>query len=138
MVWIEIGYVLFCIALVNKKKTYSPYQLASSVFMMVALLWLTVSLPVVYSSQQALAKQNVMADVNAPIQPNEEEAANPFGNSTEEKTPNSGNSFSEEYLHNHHITDYFFIVASQFHSHFDTDTYLAYHGELDVPPPDVA
>ena len=105
---------------------------------MIALLWLTISLPVVYSSQQDLAKQNRMADVNTPFQTNEEEAANPFGNSTEEKTPNSGSSFSEEYLHNHHITDYFFIVASQFHSHFDTDTYLAYHGELDVPPPDVA
>jgi hypothetical protein len=121
-----------------KKKTYSPFQLASSVFMMVALLWLTISLPVVYSSQQDLAKQNKMADVNSPVQSGEEEAANPFGNSTEEKTPGSSNSFSEEYLHDHHITEYFFIVASQFHTHFDADTYIAYHGELLVPPPNVA
>jgi hypothetical protein len=106
--------------------------------MILALLWLTISLPVVYASQQDLAKQNKMADAASPIQPSEEEAANPFGNTTEEKTPNTGSSFSEEYLHNHHITEYFFIVASQFHSHFDADTYLAYHGELDVPPPDVA
>jgi hypothetical protein len=128
----------FALRLMSNKETYSQFQLASSVFMMLALLWLTVSLPVVYSCQQDLAKQHRIADVNSPIQTSEEEAANPFGNSTEEKTPNSGSSFSEEYLHNHHITDYFFIVASQFHSHFDADTYLAYHGELDVPPPDVA
>jgi hypothetical protein len=121
-----------------KKKTYSPFQLASSVFMMIALLWLTISLPVVYSSQQDLAKQNKMVDVNSPLQSSEEEAANPFGNSTEEKTPGGNNSFSEEYLHNHHITEYFFVVASQFHSHFEADTYLAYHGELLVPPPNVA
>lgn len=121
----------------KKNQTYSQFQLASSVFMMVALLWLTISLPVVYSCQQEIAKQDKMA-VDTPFQTSEEEAANPFGNSTEEKTPNSGNSFSEEYLHNHHITDYFFIVASDFHSHFDADTYLAYHGELHVPPPDVA
>ncbi|MGZ5189849.1 MAG: hypothetical protein ACXWCZ_02455 [Flavisolibacter sp.] len=130
--------MLFCSALMRIKKTYSPFQLASSVFMMVALLWLTISLPVVYSCQQDLAKYNHVADVNSPIQTSDEEAANPFGNSTEEKTPNGGSSFSEEYLHNHHNTDYFFIVASQLHSHFDADTYLAYHGELDVPPPDVA
>jgi hypothetical protein len=121
----------------RKNQPYSQFQLASSVFMMFALLWLTISLPVVYSCQQEIAKQDKMA-INAPVQTTEEEAANPFGNTTEEKTPNSGNSFSEEYLHNHHITDYFFIVASQFHSHFDADTYLAYHGELHVPPPDVA
>ena len=37
---------------------------------------------------------------------NEEEAANPFGNTTEEKAPTSGSSFSEEYLHDHHIADH--------------------------------
>jgi hypothetical protein len=106
--------------------------------MIVALLWLTVSLPVVYSSQQDVAKQNKMIDVTSPIQTGEEESSNPLGNSTEEKTPNGGNSFSEEYLHDHHTTEYFIIVASRSHNHFDADTYLAYHGELDVPPPDVA
>ena len=40
----------------------------------------------------------------------EEEAANPFGNTTEEKAPSSS-SFSEEYLHDHHKAEYFFSIV---------------------------
>ena len=63
--------------------------------------------------------------------------ANPFGNTTEEKAPVS-NSFSEEYLHDHHSTDCFFSIVLQYHKCENADTYHAYHGELLVPPPNVS
>lgn len=106
--------------------------------MMVALLWLTVSTPFVFASQQELAKQDkIAADSQSPLSVNEEESSNPFSNTTEEKNPSS-TSFSEEYLHDQHITDHFFLIATQYHNCGNAGTYIAYHGELLVPPPNVA
>ena len=122
----------------TNQKPYSTFQSASAVFMILALLWLTVSAPFVFSSQQQLAKQSKSLSSAVPLDnPAEEEVANPFGNSTEEKTSNSI-SFSEEYLHDHHLEEHFFSMSSQYHKCENDGTYLAYHGELDVPPPDVA
>ena len=92
-------------------KTYGLFSKVSAVLMALALLWLTVSTPFVFASQQKTAEYHKLADVDAPI--NEEES-NPFGNSTEEKAP-TGVSLSEEYLHDHHSSDYYFMLASQFH-----------------------
>lgn len=78
-----------------------------------------------------------MADSGSPLAANEEEAANPFGNTTEEKNPNSS-SFSEEYLHDHHHSDHFMSVILRYHNCENSDTYVAYHGELHVPPPNAA
>ena|SRR3990170_1199284 len=119
------------------RKIYNPYHLLSAVFMILALLWLTISVPFVYAGQQEFAKQNKMENPGSPRSGNEEEAANPFGNTTEEKSPGSS-SFSEEYLHDHHSTDYFFSIALQYHKCENADTYHAYHGELLVPPPNAA
>ena len=120
-------------------KIYNPFHLLSAVFMILALLWLTISIPFVYASQQELAKENKMANAAFPLAGNEEEgSANPFGNATEEKAPNSGSSFSEEYLHDHYKADYFFSIASQCHKCENADTYHAFHGELVVPPPNAA
>jgi hypothetical protein len=105
--------------------------------MMMALLWLTISTPFVYNSQQESLRQYKMSDADSPLTANEEEAANPFGNTTEEKNPNSS-SFSEEYLHDHHHNDHFLSVILRYHKCENTDTYIAYHGELHVPPPNVA
>jgi hypothetical protein len=118
----------------RSRKPYSLVQLASALLMIAALLWLTVSLPFVYESQQMLSHVDNHA---SPLTSNEEEAANPFGNSTEEKAP-SGSSFSEEYLHDHHKADYFFSIASQFQIGENDGTYIAFHGELLVPPPNKA
>jgi hypothetical protein len=120
------------------KKTYSGFQLASAVFMILALLWLTISAPFVYACQQELAKQNKTEQTQSHMAGNEEETANPFGNNTEEKAPNSTNSFSEEYLHDQHVADYFFSPGLQYHKCINARTYVAYHGELLVPPPNVA
>jgi len=118
------------------RKTYSRANVVSSIFMMIALLWLTVSTPFVYACQQELADTHKAAKTSDNL-PVDEEESNPLGNSTEEKTP-GGVSLSEEYLHDHHSSDYYFLVASQFHKFDDADIYIAFHGEMLVPPPNVA
>src|SRR4051794_29390800 len=97
----------------RKRRTYNLFQLASAVFMILALVWLTVSLPFVYAGQQKHAQkekititQNSLSDTN-----DEETSTNPFGNTTEEKNSNS-TSLSEEYLHDHYIHDHFFVITS--------------------------
>jgi hypothetical protein len=127
----------FAVLLMRKeRKIYSGFQLVSSVCMILALLWLTISLPFVYASQQEFAKQEQLSNTGFPISGNEEEA-NPFGNS-EEKAPNSSSSFSEEYLHDHHKSDYFFSIVMQHHKCENAEIYVAFHGELLVPPPNQA
>lgn len=100
--------------------------------MMLALLWLTVSAPFVFLAQQKLAENHKVSKAQLPV--NDEESANPFGNSTEEKAP-SATSFSEEFLHDHHEADHLCLIASQSHIMQNAGTYIAYHGELLVPPP---
>ncbi|HVF80842.1 MAG TPA: hypothetical protein VM884_02870 [Flavisolibacter sp.] len=120
------------------KKIYSIFQLASALFMILALLWLTVSAPFVYASQQELSKQNKVSNSQSPLDCNDEESSNPFGNSTEEKAPGNS-SLSEEYLHHHHHPeDYFTSISSQYHKGENADTYIAFHGEVQVPPPNAA
>ena len=103
--------------------------------MLLAVLWLTVSLPFVYESQQQSERNQI---ANQDSSENSEESSNPFGNTTEEKNPNSSNSFSEEFLHDHHINDHYFSIAAQHHKCENIATYIAFHGDLEVPPPDVA
>ncbi len=121
----------------GKQKKYNFIETGSVIFMILALLWLTVSAPFVFVSQQELAKQNKMADTQSPLSGSEEEASNPFSTSTEEKNPGS-TSLSEEYLHDHDIVDYFFSINLQPHKCENSGTYISYHGELLVPPPNAA
>ena len=82
-------------------------------------------------------QQGMSVNDNSPLSPDEEDASNPFGNSTEEK-PHSGNSsisLSEEYLHDNHKAEYLFSITSSYHKAENADTYTAFHGELLVPPP---
>ncbi|HVG40914.1 MAG TPA: hypothetical protein VM888_04815 [Chitinophagaceae bacterium] len=120
----------------KKNKKYNPFDFASAIFMILALLWLTVSTPFVYASQQKLQEASKMMQTSLGEDCNEEEASNPLTNTTEEKNPNSSGSFSEEYLHHQHEFDYYFSVASQYHKSENDGTYIAFHGELLVPPPD--
>lgn len=119
------------------KKTYDFFQKASAVFMILALLWLTISAPFVFAGQQELAKYSKAANVTSPLAQTEEETSNPLGNASEEKAPGT-TSFSEEYLHDYHVTDHFFSINLQYHKCENADTYIAFHGELLVPPPNVA
>lgn len=121
----------------KSQKTYTVFQLASAILMIVTLLWLTVSTPFVYASQQQQTTQDKEAKAQCPLAGNEEESAKPLGNTAEEKNSNSS-SFSEEYLHDHHIDDYFFYIASQYHNCENAGAYVAYHGKVQVPPPNAA
>ena len=120
-----------------KRKTYTIFQLASAIFMILALLWLTISLPFVYNNQQKQSERDKIENTTSAAQ-NNDDSINPFGNTTEEKNPNSSNSLSEEFLHHHFIHDHFLSIAPQSYKCLNVDTYTAYHGELDVPPPDLA
>jgi hypothetical protein len=123
----------------RNRKTYSIIQKASTIFMMAALLWLTISLPFVYAGQQEIAREQQTDSSTSPFTGNEEESANPFGNGspTEEKVPGN-NSLSEEYLHDHHKEDGLLTLARQYRSCEDARNYIAFHGELLVPPPNLA
>lgn len=103
--------------------------------MILALLWLTISTPFVYASEQKQAQHNkIFASFDSTP---EEESSNPFADTTEEKNPNSS-SFSEEYLHEHDAHHHFSFVGSQNYKCEDSDTYTAFHGEVQVPPPNIA
>ena len=119
-----------------KNKPYNISQLTSAVLMVLALLWLTVSIPFVNASQKAISTLDKVAHTNS-SDCGDVEDSNPFSNTTEEKN-SSTNTFSEEYLHNHHDDDHFISSESQFHKCENAGTYIAYHGELLVPPPDQA
>jgi hypothetical protein len=121
----------------SNKKIYDIAGKVSAIFMVLALLWLTISAPFVFSAQQEIAKQNKSANANSPFSGNDEETTNPFGNNTEEKA-SSSNSVSEEYLHDSHVMDHFFSIARQYHKCKNAGTYIAFHGELLVPPPNAA
>lgn len=122
----------------KNKKIYNIYQKASAIFMMLCLVWLTISTPFVLAFQQELAKMEKASHSQSPISGGEEEAGNPLNNTTEEKTPNMGSNFSEEYLHEHHSTDYIFAMIFIYNKYDNADTYHAYHGELLVPPPNAS
>lgn len=106
---------------------------------MMALLWLTVSAPFVVAAQQEIAKQERMLEAGAPASGCPDEAADDSSgnNSIEEKVPGTTN-FSEEFLHDHDITHYLSSETSRYHKLESAGTYTAFHGELLVPPPNVA
>ncbi|MGZ5286510.1 MAG: hypothetical protein ACXWV0_03335 [Flavisolibacter sp.] len=105
--------------------------------MIAALLWLSVSAPFVNAFRQTL-DQNNTGCLLAPFAGSEEEAPNPLGGSEEKTSKSSSSTFSEEYLHDNHISEYFISLASQFHKCEKATTYVAFHGELLVPPPNQA
>lgn len=122
----------------RKYPAYNFLQMISAMLMILALLWLTMSAPFVYAAQLKIAAQEKGAGNTTPSAGNDEEAPNPFGNTTEEKAPTNSSSFSEEYLHDNHKEDYVSSIISQYHKCENAGTYHAFHGELLVPPPNVA
>ena len=120
------------------RRTYIIFRKASAVFLMLTLLWLTVSTPFVLAAQQEIAKQQKMQAASFPDTTSEDESADSANNNIEEKVPNTGNGFSEEYLHDHHASHYIASTISSYQKLDNSDTYIAYHGELHCPPPNVA
>jgi hypothetical protein len=118
----------------NSRK-YTIFQKASSIFLMLTLFWLTISTPFVITAQEELARQQQTLVSDWSMSDCEDETADSANNNIEEKVPTSSNSFSEEFLHEHHSTHYFFSQISEYHKLENADTYTAFHGELLVPPP---
>ncbi|HEU4632526.1 MAG TPA: hypothetical protein VFS22_00990 [Flavisolibacter sp.] len=105
-------------------------HIVSSLFMTLALLWLTISTPFVneaYEIKKEISKQ-------FPV-PQSDEDANLFSNTTEEKNPNA-NSLSE-YLHDTQPFEKISIALTKTYKCHSSDLYLDYHGELISPPPEV-
>ena len=122
----------------RKQKIAKILQSVSALLMMLALLWLTISLPFTYATQQELAAKGKMENKGISIPSTEEESTNPFGG-TEEKAPGSGSGqASEEYLHELHKSEHFFSILSTSYKYENAGTYIAFHGELLVPPPNKA
>ena len=106
---------------------YKLKQIVAVTVMFFALAWRTVSLPYVYSFQKELAKQESKAS------PVDNEESNPLSNSTEEKAPSS--TVSEEWLHHSDEHNYIFSYKLN-HDHCHSyNVYVAYHGEVQCPPP---
>jgi hypothetical protein len=125
----------------KSRKPYTFFQKASSIFLMLVLLWLTVSTPFIIATQQELAKQQKAMSANLPISGGEEDSANSSDNSNnniEEKVPGSGNGFSEEFLHDHHTSQDFGAKTPRNYKFENSGTYIAFHGELHAPPPNAA
>ena len=111
--------------------TYGLINRVSAIVMIVALLLLTISTPFIFRAQQA-DHQRISASAN-PFAGAEEDSTNPLSG-TEEKAPNTVN-LAEEYLHDNERAAGLFDDLSDCHIHGNDGTYVAYHGELLVPPP---
>jgi hypothetical protein len=108
---------------------FSLKSVISSLFMIMALLWLTVSTPFVFASQQA--QQNEIQK-----QAGSDGDKNPFSTTTEEKNESSVSTLSE-YLHDLTSTSHNFIVLTRMYKCHTYSVYYAYHPELISPPPEV-
>lgn len=115
----------------KKNSTYRLTTKLSAIFMMCALIWLTISTPYVFSGQSIFASQTQDKQHSLPAT---DEESNPANNTTEEKKP--GNiSLSEEYLHTHLRAGDNMSHAIQYCRYTNSGLYHAFHGEMLVPPP---
>ena len=105
---------------------------------MLVLFWLTVSTPFILASQQELGKERKAMSVDIPLDDNEDDGTESSGNNTEEKVPFGGNNLSEEYLHEHHLAKHFGAKITLNYRLENAVPYIAFHGELHAPPPNVA
>jgi hypothetical protein len=107
---------------------FSTRHIGTSLFMMLALLWLTVSTPFVYNAQRALEKE-------IQKQSSQAEDTNPFSNTTEEKNESSVNTLSE-YLHDHPSLEKNFTLVTRLYKRYPSSIYCEHHPELLSPPPE--
>lgn len=112
------------------RPTYRAFHRIAAALMIAALTWLTISIPYVYSFQKEIAKQEAKsAPFDTPV---DNEESNPLTNTTEEKVPTT---VSEEYLHHTDDHNYLFSYKLSHDNRHSYDIYVAYHGEVQCPPP---
>ena len=115
------------------KKYYTVFNKISSIFLILVLAWLTVSIPFVYAAQQK-AELAQGADTGSGKN-NVQDNKDPFANTTEEKTVSS-TTVSEEYIHHMDLPVHPWIVIASQHLPHISPLYIAFHGELLSPPPE--
>lgn len=113
------------------RKTYNKVHLASAALMILALVWLTVSLPLVTRAQQSICA----AQTALPGAEEDPGSENPFANTTEEKTESGSNTLSE-YLHHTEMPSHLSNDGHRHHCMRPYPLYVAFHGETLGPPPD--
>lgn len=103
---------------------------------MVTLAWLTVSIPYIMSAQQ---KHQVNGKAVTAWNCNDcdDDCNDSSSNNVDEKAP-SGPNLSEEFLHEHHLDHPQPVIIDYNHGHENCGIYIAYHGELHAPPPNLA
>ena len=122
------------------KPKYLLVRWVSGIFMMLVLLWLTVSTPFVTSFQAQMKEQEKQTKKNTAAACTDKDASNcnPFANTTEEKTESGSLSFSEEYLHDNHHENIHTLDDLLKHDNCQHSAlYIAFHGELISPPPEL-
>src|ERR687889_824595 len=118
----------------GNKITYNIVTLKlTAIFMAALLVWLTVSLPFISASKDKLLGKTEKSQSLASGA--EEESSNPSNDTTEEKA-SGGNSFIEYFLHHHSTVDHFSTTPKKDYANRHWNIYIAFHGELIVPPPD--
>lgn len=99
--------------------------------MLLALVWLTVSLPFVYAQQQ-VQKTAVQKQMDASTA---DDDSNAVSNPTEEKSENGVNTLSE-YLHEAHHPELLSSLIVKYYKCHVADVYIAFHPDQICPPPD--
>jgi len=100
--------------------------------MMVALAWLTVSIPFVYDCQQRIAETKTI-NITNPLQ---EEECNSFSTNTTEEKHESGSNSLSEYIHDMHLQLHYIAGVVKYRKCHPSDLYYAFHPELISPPPE--
>lgn len=115
----------------KKKNIFSTVHCVSGIAMLLALAWLTVSLPFVNAARQAADQRTEKTRGGEST----ENVSNWFSNTTEEKTESGTNSLSE-YLHDTYAAEYPVTVIAKLYKCHPSDLYLAFHPESFSPPPE--
>lgn len=106
------------------------------IFMMMNMLWLTVSLPIIADSRLDSRSVCQTLACDTPLDAQGEDAGFPQTGATEEKGSEGSNSFNEEYLHHYEGLASMGLTTGKTTMHdLAQDAYCAFHGELLVPPP---
>ena len=101
--------------------------------MIFTLLWLSVSTPFVYQTQQLVKAE--LAKVDPKSKALQEDDPNPFSSTTEEKSE-SGVSNISEYLHEPHQVVHPVVTLTKYYKCHPANLYFAFDPELLSPPPE--